>query len=50
MPAPAIGAEIERLDIGDLETRPAQTDKADIRPIFMMLVLIGLRRWLLDPG
>lgn len=33
----AVGAEIERLDIGDLETRLAQTDKADIRQMYANL-------------
>lgn len=33
----AVGAEIERLDIGDLETRLAQTDKADIRQVYANL-------------
>ncbi|MFN8472723.1 MAG: DUF2202 domain-containing protein [Anaerolineae bacterium] len=33
----AVGVEIERLDIGDLETRLAQTDKADIRQVYANL-------------
>ena len=35
--AMAVGAQIEKLDIADLQSRLTQTDKADIRLVFGLL-------------
>jgi hypothetical protein len=35
--AMAVGVQIEKLDIADLQSRLAQTDKSDIRTVFTQL-------------